>query len=129
MKMSESFKILIGYSTYLTNILNYDTWKDEEIGKKFREKEKTVKKGCQKKFLENEIDFSELSEKELQLLGFSTFNESCKNLIPPWIFRLLPNNTRLVSFNGEMKIKKDADDDVRFGVTAYRLMGKMDYEV
>jgi hypothetical protein len=128
MKMSESFKILVGYSKYLINIFNYDSWRDEEIEAELKEKEKQIKEDFQKTILENEIDFSELNEVELQLLGFSKSGNDF--YIPIWIYELLPDDTKLISFDGKIKIKKDIKFFYeKFGVIAYRLMGKMDYEV
>jgi hypothetical protein len=75
-------------------------------------------------FKENVPPFNpkNFSENELLTLGFSWWDESKQLfLIPLNIFFIIPDETILTDFNGEIRIKdKNFDDlETRFGVMAY----------
>lgn len=115
--MSNEFRLLCDYMRYIANTMNYTSWSDEMVGQEFREKIENAKQ----EFLKQNVDFTKLSDEEYKMLGFQDWDEETKNLIPLWLFRLLPDETPLRSFCGSKELKKDADDDVRFGCTAYVL--------
>lgn len=116
-KMSESFKKLLGYMGYISNCTNYESWSLASIGMEFRD----VQDRAKAEFAKEVIDWSELSDEEYKLLRFKDWDETTKNIIPLWLFRLLPDSTELVSFSGEKTTVENADDDIRFGCVAYSL--------
>jgi hypothetical protein len=75
-------------------------------------------------FSREEIDYTGLSIDELKQLGFHAWDENMDMLIPMWLFRLLPDETSLycpLNEDQDTVLRKDADDDYRFGCSAYCL--------
>jgi hypothetical protein len=76
-------------------------------------------------FAREEIDYAKLSVEELSQLGFRPWDENNDLLIPMWLFRLLPDETPLycpLDLGGDIVLKRDADDDYRFGCSAFCLV-------
>lgn len=114
--MTKEYKHLANYATFLANTTNYDSWDNKSIGIELMENLDKLKDDFPKDF-----NFNNLTDEELKLLRFRDFDDNSKNLIPLWIFRILDEDTKLISFSGKRCIKKDADDDIRYGCTAYML--------
>lgn len=78
-------------------------------------------------FVKETINYKQLSLEDLKLLGFKPWDEKMDMLIPMWLFRLLPDDTKLYCpLDGEgardLILRQDADDDYRFGCSAYALL-------
>ena len=116
--MTQAFKTLVTYMGYIANIQQYQSWSGDFVKKEYFAAIKKAKKA----FSDEDINFAELTQDELKMLRFADFNEDNKNLIPLWLFRILPDHTKVKCFNGERTTVKDADDDVRFGCVAYMLI-------
>lgn len=62
-----------------------------------------------------------LSEHEKQMLGFRKWSEEEKEMcIPIWIWACLPDDMP-ISGNAEGKLKKELDNDTRFGCVFWRV--------
>jgi hypothetical protein len=75
----------------------------------------------------SKIDFNKLTDDELRFLGFRSFSKDSKGtgyLVPLWLFRVLPNGTKLQSIIGRtVEVGKDyISNDVRGGNIAYSLI-------
>ena len=73
----------------------------------------------------SKIDFNKLTDDELRFLGFVKFSKESENYrVPLWLFRVLPNGTKLESIMGKtVEVGKDyIDNDVRGGCTAFALI-------
>ena len=116
--MTPAFKKLATYMSYIANVPQYESWSGEFVKKEYFDAIEKAKNS----FSEEKIDFSELTEDELEVLRFRGFDDDNKNLIPLWLFRILPDDTKIKCFSGEEKTVKDASDDVRYGCTAYMLI-------
>ena len=116
--MTQAFKTLVTYMGYIANIGQYQSWSGDFVKEEYFAAIEKAKKA----FSEENINFAELTQDELKMLRFADFNEDNKNLIPLWLFRILPDHTKVKCFNGKRTTVKDADDDVRFGCTAYMLI-------
>ena len=116
--MTQAFKTLVTYMGYIANIGQYQSWSGDFVKEEYFAAIEKAKKA----FSEENINFAELAQDELKMLRFADFNEDNKNLIPLWLFRILPDHTKVKCFNGERTTVKDADDDVRFGCVAYMLI-------
>ena len=116
--MTQAFKTLVTYMGYIANIGQYQSWSGDFVKKEYFD---TIEK-AKKAFSEENINFAELTKNELKMLRFVDFDKSNKNLIPLWLFRILPDHTKVKCFNGERTTVKDADDDIRFGCVAYMLI-------
>ena len=116
--MTQAFKTLVTYMGYIANIQQYQSWSGDFVKEEYFAAIKKVKKA----FSEEDINFAELTKDELKMLRFVDFDKSNKNLIPLWLFRILPDHTKVKCFNGERTTVKDADDDIRFGCVAYMLI-------
>ena len=116
--MTQAFKTLVTYMGYIANIGQYQSLSGDFVKKQYFY---TIEK-AKKAFSEEEINFAELTKDELKMLRFADFNKDNKNLIPLWLFRILPDHTKVKCLNGEQITVKDADDDVRFGCVAYMLI-------
>ena len=119
--MTQAFKTLVTYMGYIANIGQYQSWSGDFVKKEYFAAIEKAKKA----FSEENINFAELTKNELKMLRFVDFDKSNKNLIPLWLFRILPDHTKVKCFNGERTTVKDADDDVRFGCVAYMLILKV----
>jgi hypothetical protein len=119
--MTKSFKILCKYMGYIGNTEYYPNW--DRTANFLREHLDNKYKTAKEHFAKDkaEIDWGELTVEEYTLLQFIDFDENNKNLIPFWLFKILPDDTKLKCFSGEIIEAKDADDDVRFGCTAYMI--------
>ena len=116
--MTPAFKKLATYMSYIANVPQYESWSGEFVKKEYFDAIEKAKNS----FSEEKIDFSELTQDELEVLRFIDFDDDNKNLIPLWLFRILPDDTKIKCFNGEEKTVKDSSDDVRCGCTAYMLI-------
>lgn len=116
--MSDSFKALCRYMNYIAGTMEYTSWSDSFFRKEFLERQKNAKT----QFECQAIKWDEISNDEYKLLGFRDFDENTKNLIPLWLFKILPDDTKVISFSGNQETIKTADDDVRFGCTAFMLV-------
>ena len=116
--MTQAFKTLVTYMGYIANIQQYQSWSGDFVKEEYFAAIEKAKKA----FSEENINFAELTKNELKMLRFVDFDKSNKNLIPLWLFRILPDHTKVKCFNGKRTTVKDADDDVRFGCTAYMLI-------
>ena len=116
--MTQAFKTLVTYMGYIANIQQYQSWSGDFVKEEYFAAIEKAKKA----FSEENINFAELTKNELKMLRFVDFDKSNKNLIPLWLFRILPDHTKVKCFNGERTTVKDADDDVRFGCVAYMLI-------
>lgn len=71
------------------------------------------------------IDYTQIMSEDLRSVGFTYWDEEEKHLlIPIWLFRLLPDDEKLYSPLSEshiIELKKDCDDDYRFGCVAFSL--------
>lgn len=71
------------------------------------------------------IDYTQITSEELLGVGFRYWDKEEKHLlIPIWLFRLLPDDEKLYSpLSGShiIELKKDCDEDCRFGCVAYSL--------
>jgi hypothetical protein len=116
--MTKTFTTLATYMGWLANIGIYESWSGDFIKKELF----SAFEHAKKEFAVNyeDLNFKELTSQELKLLRFADFDDNTKNLIPLWLFRVLPDDIKLESFRGETCLKKDADDDIRFGCTVYR---------
>lgn len=117
-KMTPAFKKLATYMSYIANMQQYQSWTGDFVKKEYF----TAIEKAKKAFSEEKINFAELTQDELKVLRFMDFDENNKNLIPLWLFRILPNDTKVKCFDGEETTIEKADDDVRFGCTAYMLI-------
>jgi hypothetical protein len=75
------------------------------------------------KIPEGEVDFTELTEQEMRLLGFRDWDAHYL-LIPIWLFRILPDTLELIlpfDHPSRTTTVADADDDIRFGCVLYSL--------
>jgi hypothetical protein len=112
-----AYEKLDGYKTQMAQAAGklYPRW-----GADFFKKE-LMESIAKLKIPEGEIDFTELTEQEMRLLGFKDWNEH-HLLIPIWLFRLLPDSLELFSpLSYSFKTAGTADDDIRFGCVAYSL--------
>ena len=116
--MTQAFKTLVTYMGYIANIQQYQSWSGDFVKEEYFAAIEKAKKA----FSEENINFAELTQDELKMLRFADFNEDNKNLIPLWLFRILPDHTKVKCFDGEQTTVKDADDDVRVGCVAYMLI-------
>ena len=83
-----------------------------------------------KEYFEKEkIDILKISIEDLEMLGFSKWDENELMLIPLWCFDLIPDGTELISISGDKKIKgKDEIDlDIRLRRTAYGFYPKIEH--
>lgn len=90
--------------------------------KLYKNKTQKLLKKKGKELRENGVVFSELNKAQRKELGFGKFSKEDKEkygLIPHWLFYLLPKKEKLISISGVKKLRKDADDDQRFGYVAY----------
>jgi hypothetical protein len=71
------------------------------------------------------IDYTQITSDELRSVGFKHWDDEEKHLlIPIWLFRLLPDDEKLYSpliDENSIELKKDCDDDYRFGCVAFSL--------
>ena len=116
--MTQAFKTLVTYMGYIANTEQYQSWPADFVKAKYFI---TIEK-AKKAFSKENINFAELTKDELKMLRFTDFNEDNKNLIPLWLFRILPDHTKVKRLNGEQITVKDADDDALFGCVAYMLI-------
>ena len=95
--MTQAFKTLVTYMGYIANIGQYQSWSGDFVKKQYFD---TIEK-AKKAFSEENINFAELTKNELKMLRFVDFDKSNKNLIPLWLFRILPDHTKVKCFDGE----------------------------
>lgn len=99
--------------------MEYDNWSDKYKHKDIKESYNSIQRVVE------DIDFSKLTNEEKEFLGFRKFSEDDEDyLIPLWLLRALPDGTELQSIMGQIKVvgKDYIDNDVRFGMTAYKLI-------
>lgn len=99
----------------------YDSWSGDFIKEGVFDKIKVLKTEV---FWKETIDYAKLTHSDLRLLGFKPWDEKNDMLIPMWLFRLLPDDTKLYCplTENETLLRKDADDDCRFGCSAFALL-------
>lgn len=119
--MTKDFEKLLNCCIGIINNIR-KSWSDDFIGDIFKKQLLLA----QESFVMQEIDFAKLTDIEMKLLGFRNFDNKNKNLIPLWIFQLLPDDTELYCpLDNSYELKKDADDDTRLGITAYMLVSRL----
>ena len=123
--MTKTFNTLATYMSGLANATLYENWSGDFVKKEFFSAVEKAKERFG--LIYKDLNFEELTPEELRLLRFMDFDDDIKNLIPLWLFRILPDDTILREFSEKVSLKKDADDDVRFGCTAYRFVEKVEY--
>jgi len=113
---------LLGYMGYMAQItaMMYSSWDADFLKKELFDNISKIKE----QFLKEKIDYTKLSVGDLGQLGFKLWDERKDMLIPMWLFRLLPDETPLYCplTNDDLILRKDADDDSRFGCSAFALM-------
>jgi hypothetical protein len=98
----------------------YQSWGGDFTKEEVFDKIKVLKV----EFAKETIDYAEITDDYLRLLGFKPWSEKNDMLIPMWLFRLLPDDTKLYCplTENETLLRKDADDDCRFGCSAFALL-------
>jgi hypothetical protein len=109
--------------TYVLNrmacSIAYDSWSNEFCRKENKDALDRAIEEIRK------IDFTQITEKEAEILGFRKFDEeSYLYLIPLWIYDALPNGIELTSILGIRAIKGTdyVDNDVRMGCMGYGIV-------
>ena len=113
---------IMSYMTFLINevacTMEYDwsnDFKHEDLSKHYQVVQEKMK----------QINFNKLTEEEMLILGFRKFKSEDEGfLVPLWLFKVLPEGTRLKSIaDEEVVVGQDKlDNDTRGGSTAYMLI-------
>jgi hypothetical protein len=95
-------------------------WSDDFKLSNMNDIHKSISK-WEEKYGSFRIDPNDLTEIEMEELGFSSWSEDSKlKLIPIWIFPFLSECLDVESISGEKYTKKsDIDNDHRYGLLAY----------
>ncbi len=118
--MREVFNELLKFAVWSAQSAGeiYSQWSDEYVKQSIYKRREEMAKAFPK-----ELDLSQLTKQEMRSLGFGSWDGECL-LIPIWLFRILPPDTPVVCpLSGEFDetTVAEADDDIRFGCTAWAL--------
>ena len=85
-----------------------------------------IMKNWEKDYGSFEIQPCEMTDKELEKLGFGKWSEITSiRLIPIWLYPFLPEKIKTISIDGSKCLKKsEMDTDHRFGYLAYGITPK-----
>lgn len=117
------FEKTVNIMRYLCNRTGEGYEYDKHWGEKFRAKEineafENIKKQYDADFWKSVFA---LSESEKRLLGFCKWSDEEKEMcIPIWIWACLPDDM-VIGGNAGGKMKKDLDNDTRFGCVWWRV--------
>jgi hypothetical protein len=103
----------------------YESWSDEFRLKNIRGFfSETIQKWSETESFE--IDASDLTKEEMELLGFCKFSENSNGyLIPIWLYPFLKESIETSCIDGSSKLNKsEMDTDHRFGYLAYSVLPK-----
>ena len=117
------FEKTVNIMRYLCNRTGEGYEYDEHWGEKFRTKE--INEAFENIKKQHDADFWKsvfaLSESEKRLLGFCKWSDEEKEMcIPIWIWACLPDDM-VIGGNAGGKMKKDLDNDTRFGCVWWRV--------
>ncbi|MBO5681799.1 MAG: hypothetical protein J6T08_08825 [Lentisphaeria bacterium] len=117
------FEKAVLFMRWLSNRAGAGYEYDRHWGEKFRAEEineafESIKNQCDADFWNSVFA---LSEHEKQLLGFCKWSDEEKEMcIPIWIWACLPDDMP-IGGNAGGKLKKDLDNDTRFGCVWWRV--------
>lgn len=119
--MTKTYQELASMMAYIANSAGgcHPEWKEGKAGEFMFEQREDVKRHLATNQVA--LNFSKLTDKEKQTLGFAKWDDNNDWLIPVWLFNLLPDGTPLYSPTIKVYEIKDeeTDDDYRLGVTGW----------
>ena len=124
--LTKTYKQLQSYMCFIANSAGmcFPEWRPQNIGEHIFSSRRSTKEHMIG-FIRNEMNISELTDEEYEMLGFAKWDNEGDWLIPVWLFNLLPDGTELYCPIDKTNAKvgdEDTDDDYRMGCVGYSLV-------